>query len=142
MKKIFNILSIAGVLGLFMLQSCETTNLDLTVNPNALSPEQASPDYLLNGIQVNFAYQAEGFGGVGAQLTRIDYMGGRSYRSVYSPATFDGGWSNAYTEILTDIRTMTPLAQEAGLNYHLRDGTIYRSLCDDRFGRFLWRCSL
>ncbi|MCJ7466889.1 MAG: SusD/RagB family nutrient-binding outer membrane lipoprotein [Maribacter sp.] len=127
MKKIFNIISIAGVLGLFILQSCETTNLDLTVNPNALSPAQASPDFLLNGIQVNFASNVESFGRPGSEVVRIDYMFGRQYRTAYGPSAFDGRWTNAYTEMLTDIRTMTPVAIETGLNYHVGMGQFFEA---------------
>lgn len=119
MKKLFNILSIVGVLGLFMLQSCETTELDLTTNPNALSSEQASPDFLMNGIQLDFVTTVESFGKTTAELARIDYMFGRTYRAVYTPSSFDSEWRRAYTEIRTDIKSLLPLAEDAGLNYHI-----------------------
>lgn len=118
MKKIFKIICIAAVLGGFV-QSCETTELDLRTNPNALSADQGSPDFLLNNIQLNFASTVESFGRTGAELTRIDYMFGRTYRNVYTPSAFDGEWTNSYTEIRTDIDAMTPLAEAAGLNFHL-----------------------
>lgn len=119
MKKLLNIVCFVGVLGLFMLQSCETTDLDLTVNPNALSPAQASPDFLLNGIQETFARNIESLGETAAQVVRIEYMFGRQYRTAYSASSFDGVWTNSYTEMLTDIRTLTPVAEDAQLNFHI-----------------------
>lgn len=110
-----------------MLQSCETTNLDLTKNPNALSADQGSPDFLLNGIQVQFAYTVEGLGRSGAELTRIDYMFGRSYVNNYGPNAFDGTWSATYTEMFTDMNAMNALASEAGLTYHLGMGQFMKA---------------
>ncbi len=118
MKKIFRIVCIAAVLGAFV-QSCETTELDLRTNPNALSADQGSPDFLLNNIQLDFATTVESFGRTGAELSRIDYMFGRSYRGAYTPSGFDSEWRRGYTEIRTDIKAMTPLAEEANLNFHL-----------------------
>ena len=58
---------------LLVLSSCETADLDLTVNPNALDPSQASADFFLNAIQEDFASWANSFGSVGSNLTRITY---------------------------------------------------------------------
>lgn len=127
MKILFNKLCVVGVLGIFMLQSCETTNLDLTKNPNALSPEQASPDFLLNGIQVEFARTVESMGETAAQLTRIEYMFGRSYVNNYQPNSFDGNWTSTYTEMFTDINAMNPLAEETGLYHHLGMGQFMKA---------------
>ena len=38
----------------FLFQSCETTQLEDLVSPNALSPEDASADLLFNQAQLNF----------------------------------------------------------------------------------------
>jgi hypothetical protein len=119
MKQLFKIFCIATVLGASLLQSCETTELDLRKNPNALSSDQGNPDFLLNGIQLRFTDLVESFGRTGAEMTRIDYMFGRDYRNVYQPASFDGEWRLAYTEIRTDINALRPLAEAANLNYHL-----------------------
>jgi len=119
MKRLYKFLSLAFVLSGILFYSCETTNLNLTQNPNALTPEQADVDFFLNAIQVNFANFVEGLGQRGAQLTRIDYMFGRDYPGVYSPSGFDGIWSNAYRGIRNNIRAMEPLATDAGLTKHL-----------------------
>ncbi len=119
MKSIYKIACFAAILGAFVFQACETTELDLRTNPNALSADQSSPDFLLSNIQLDFASTVESFGAVGAELTRIDYMFGRTYRDAFAPSEFDSEWRRAFTEIRTDIKAMTPLAQDAGLTYHL-----------------------
>jgi len=122
MKKIVKILSLALAFGMVLFQSCETTELDLRTNPNALSTDNADPNFLLNGIQETFIRIVESFGYTGSQVTRIDYMGSRQYRTAYGPSSFDGRWEDAYTEILTDTYAMYPLAEEAGLGYHIGMG--------------------
>ncbi len=121
-----------------VLVSCETTELDLTKNPNALTPDLASPDFLLNSIQEDFVRQFEGdadndpndnwasggnttgdgFNELGMELTRIVNMSGRNYVSTYQGSDMSDEWSNCY-RILANIRTMEPLAQESELFTHL-----------------------
>ena len=50
MKNYFKVLGVVAIAGALSFQSCETTELDLRTNPNALSADQASPDFLLNQI--------------------------------------------------------------------------------------------
>lgn len=127
MKKINNLIKLVFFFGVIMLSSCETTNLELTENPNALSPSQANPDFFLNSIQEDFARFVEGFGRTGSQLTRIDYMSGRDYTNAYSPSGFDGLWSSAYRGMFEDIRVMNLLADEKGLNYHKGMGQVMQA---------------
>ncbi len=121
------------------MTSCETTELDLTQDPNFLTPEQASPDLFLVSIQEDFVRQLDGdasgdpndnftTGGfqngdglspIGMQLTRIMQMSSRNYASTYQDSDVDDEWDNAYRGILFDIRLMTPLAEEAGLTRHI-----------------------
>ena len=119
MKNLFKILSVVAIVGALSLQSCETTELDLRENPNALSKDQASPDFLMNQIQLSFAGWVESFGNIGAEMARIDYHSGRTYENNFSPATFDGRWSTAYAGMFEDIKALTPLAEEGGLDTHL-----------------------
>ena len=46
-------------------------------------------------------------------------IGGPSYLNAYDPGSFNEVWEDAYEDILADIRTMTPLAEEAGLHTHI-----------------------
>ena len=107
------------ILGAFLvITSCETTDLELTDNPNALSPSQADPTFFLNQIQIEFAGWVHGVGSRGAALTRINYMSGRTYQNVYNPDSWNGVWSSAYQGMMEDIRLMNQLADESGLTFH------------------------
>ena len=126
--KTLNKISILALTSLLVLSSCETTELDLTSNPNALGPEQASADLFINEIQVDFAYMVNGLSGVGSRLTRINQLGGeRLYRDAYSPNSFSGTWSQAYQQIMEDIRVMNVLAAENGLSYYVGMGEVMQA---------------
>ncbi|MCW1953289.1 MAG: SusD/RagB family nutrient-binding outer membrane lipoprotein [Flavobacteriia bacterium] len=107
------------MIGLVSFTSCETTELELVDNPNALSPSQADATFFLNSIQVDFAFWVNTMGTRSSNLTRIGQLSGRNYAQVYNPATFDGVWRNAYQGLMEDVRLMTPLAEESGLTTHL-----------------------
>ena len=118
MRKINNLIKMLVLCGGLFFASCETTELDLTQNPNALAPEQADPDFYLNSIQLSYAYLIESFGNTAGAVTRIDYMNGIDYANAYQPGSFNGRWSSAYQTIMQDIREMNILADEAGLTHH------------------------
>ena len=110
-----------------VLASCETTDLDLTDNPNALSPSQADASFFLNSIQVDFAFWVNTMGDRGGELTRINYMSGRNYNTIYSPDSWNSVWSSAYRGMLEDIRLMNLLADEAGLTYQRGMGKVFQA---------------
>ena len=118
MKKIYKIFALFLVAGV-SLNSCETTELDLTENPNALTPEQADVNFFLNAIQLRYATLMESFGSTTAEVVRIEYMLGRDYLNAYPPTDFDEEWDDAYREILADAKAMQPLAEEASQYRHL-----------------------
>jgi len=118
MKNYFKVLGVVAIAGALSFQSCETTELDLRINPNALSADQASPDFLLNQIQLSFGSGVNAMGNYGAELTRIEYMFGKNYVNVYQPSSFSGVWSSKYAGILEDIKAMDVLATANGLTYH------------------------
>jgi len=124
MKRLYKFLSLVFVCSGFLFYSCETTDINLTKNPNALTPDQADVDFFLNGIEVSFGRFVETMGNRGGQMTRIDYMFGRDYPNAYSPTTFDGAWRLAYRNIRNNIIEMEPLASEAGLTNHLGIGQV------------------
>ena len=118
MKKINNLIKMLVLCGGLFFASCETTELDLTQNPNALSPVDADPDFYMNSIQLSYAYLMESFGNTAGAVTRIDYMSGRDYANAYQPGSFNGRWSSAYQTIMQDIREMNVIADESGLTHH------------------------
>jgi len=137
MKNISKYMTLTVLGGLLAFTSCETTELDLTANPNALTPDQAGVDFFLNSIQEDFVRQfdghadgdsrdnfdgssgGDGFNELGMELTRIVNMAGRNYDNVYDRSALNDEWRNAYRGILADIRAMIPFAQEAGLTKHI-----------------------
>lgn len=139
MKNINSFIALVLFGGMLVFNSCETTELDITADPNALTPDQASVDFFLSSIQEDFVRQFEGtadfdpndnyqsggntlgdgFNELGMQLTRLFAMNGRNYPSVYQPSDMDDEWINGYLGILSDIRAMEPLAEDAGQNRHL-----------------------
>lgn len=126
--KNLNKLSILAFSSLLVLSSCETTELDLTVDPNALNPAQASTDLFINNIQEDFASFVDNMGDVGARLTRVAYLGGdRMYRDNYSPGSFSGSWASAYQGMMEDIRLMNVLAAENGLTYYIGMGQVFEA---------------
>ena len=110
-----------------MLGACETLELDLTENPNALSPTQADATFFLNAIQIDFAYWVHRMGDPAGELVRINYMNGRTYKNVYDPSDWDREWRNAYRSMLEDIRLMNVLAEESGLTFHKGMGKVFQS---------------
>ncbi|MGB5238532.1 MAG: SusD/RagB family nutrient-binding outer membrane lipoprotein [Flavobacteriaceae bacterium] len=137
MKNITKYAVLVAFGGLLTLASCESTELNLRDNPNALTPEQASVDFFLNSIQEDFVRQfegdadndnndnfgsggvADGFSAFGMDLTRMMNMAGRNYASVYNASDMDDEWTNCYRGVLADIRAAQPLIDEQGLAQHL-----------------------
>jgi hypothetical protein len=133
--KIKNEILKSGLLSLLLItMSCETTELEITSNPNFLSPEQANADFFLNSIQVDFAFIIQKFGNDAAELTRIDYMFGRNYENAYTPNELVNSprrdmspWRLAYQRILEDLRLMNILAIEAEQYNHIAIGQVLQS---------------
>jgi hypothetical protein len=126
MKKI---LKTAGLLitmiSLVTFSSCETTDLDLREDPNALPLSAANPDLLLNKTQLQFASTMHEFGTVGSEVSRLKYMFGRNYKDrAYSASTFNGDWESAYAVILKNNQLMDPIAKEKGLTKHIAMGQV------------------
>ncbi len=140
MKKVY-IRSCLAILTV-ILAGCETTELDITQNPNALSADQANVDFFLNSIQEDFVRQLEGdadfdandnwtgggstlgdgFSIHGSELTRLTALingNSQNYGAVYQDSDFDDEWTNAYTGLLKDVRLMTPLAEAVGQTRHI-----------------------
>ena len=119
MKSVIKYISIVFVAGA-LLNSCETTDLDLRTSPNALADDQADPALLLNNIQLNYATNQIVFNDGSAELTRIDYMFGRDYFNNYPGTQLNGNWVRTYSNILPDLQNL--VAQDGGtgdLAFHI-----------------------
>jgi hypothetical protein len=121
MKKILKSTGLLiAMISTLTFSSCETTELELTQDPNSLSLDQANPDLLLNTIQTQFASTIQSFGTVGSEVSRLKYMFGRNYQDdAYSASSFNGEWEDSYQVILKNIKVMNPLAEAKGLKKHI-----------------------
>ena len=103
-----------------MFYSCETTELEDLVSPNALSPDLADADLLLNSIQVSYLGAMQDMQYNGAALGRISYMGGRVYYNNFSSGTVSGAWGSLYSGMLPDIAAIEAQnGEENLLAFHL-----------------------
>ncbi len=96
MKSLIKYITIVFIAG-GLLQSCETTDLDLRTSPNDLASNQADPNLLLTSIQLAYATNQQTFSDVSAELTRIDYMFGRNYFNNYPGDVLNGVWARTYS---------------------------------------------
>jgi len=103
MKRIFKYLMMTVIATGTMFYSCETMELEDLTDPNALSPDLADADLLLNTIQVNYLGAMQDMQYNGAALGRISHMGGRVYYENFGSATVSGAWGSLYSGILPDI---------------------------------------
>ncbi len=133
MKKTIKYILVLLVAGSFF-NSCETTDLDLRTSPNDLAADQADPNLLLNSIQFAYAANMVVFNDRGAELTRIDNMGGRDYFANYPGATFNAIWSRVYSSattgvgsgvsvgMLTNMNNLITINETSDINYNFHVG--------------------
>lgn len=121
MKTIYKLFILALISSGALFYSCETTELELLTSPNALADDQADPNLLLNSIQRAFVTNITTFNNRGADLARIDYVGGRDYFAMFNSATLDGVWSRSYSNIFSNTVALENLndAGDVDLSFHL-----------------------
>lgn len=106
MKKIFIL-----VLSVSLLGSCTKKLDELLVNPNGPTPASANADLYLTQLQLNFAGFFNSASSFGMELTRQTVMYGPTYQAAYSPQSFDGLWSTAYTGVFKHANALIPVAE-------------------------------
>lgn len=114
-------------LTLFLMFSCETTELDLSQNPNRLPLENADPRALLNGLPDVYIDFIDRMGEIGSRSTRLFSMSGNSstinsgiYSDFFSnssdpDATLSGedllnAWNAYYRDFLPNMIAIEELA--------------------------------
>jgi len=111
-------------IGLVLFNSCK---LDLLDNPNAVTLNNASPGFLLNRIQLDFATFFNQASDPGMRLTRMLNQGQAIYANAYTPQSFDGLWTNAYANILTDVKALIEVAERSNLPVHAGIARVIRA---------------
>jgi hypothetical protein len=108
MKKLLIIIFLVAAVG-----SCKKLDR-LLVNPNLPTPESADPNLLLNQVQLGFAGFFNASSNYGMQLTRQIHFYGPTYAAGFTPQTFDGMWTTAYTGIIKNADALIPIAEGQG----------------------------
>lgn len=99
--------------------SCADKLDELLENPNAVNATTASPDFLLNRIQLDYQSLWYGVSDRGARLTRQINQGSALYEAAYTAGSTNGLWSSAYANILADVNFLLPLAEKSNLQRHM-----------------------
>lgn len=102
------------ILGLMIVvgfTSCKKDLEALLNDPNYPSPSTADVDLFLNQVQLSFNGVWSTASDYGGALSRQQQWGGPLYRNAYSPTSFDGIWTNAYTGVVTNSDALIPLAE-------------------------------
>lgn len=107
MKTIFNyatklVLAIALLVG----SACTSGLDDNLQNPAALSPDQASNDFIFNTIQLSFANFFLNTTDFGQDNTRMRAMFGSTYENAYGSTSFDGVWTSSYSDMLVNAKLL------------------------------------
>lgn len=119
MKRLKNILFASGMALLFTGCIKEKFN-NLLQDPNAPTPDQADENLYFNQIELSFSTFYNTMSTWGMELTRMEaYTAGTNYINGYSPETFDGVWSTAYTGIIKNADALTALGVKNNLWYHV-----------------------
>lgn len=109
--KFIKIYIILAATFLVTITSCKKEFEGYLNNPNSPSPETADVDLFLNSVELSFSAFWSRASDLGSELTRQQYWVGPFYRNGYTPASFDGEWTNAYTGVLANAYALIPLAQ-------------------------------
>lgn len=137
-------ISIALLVALVGFTSCgDQFDLDLQLNPNAVTEENADVDLFFNAIQLNVNGFFTNASNIGMPAVRMTAMtGGNNYENNWSPNSFNGLWNTAYAQIFPDINAMILIAEEREQFVHvgaaqIMQGYVLMGLVDF-FGDIPW----
>lgn len=100
------------LLGLFFIQSCSNTELDLLDDPNEVSPENAELNLVYNNVMYNFGRFLDEASDETMPYVRMTAMdGGNQYQNQDSPTNFDFLWDLAYADLFPDIDLVIQLSE-------------------------------
>ncbi|WP_430412022.1 SusD/RagB family nutrient-binding outer membrane lipoprotein [Kordia sp.] len=108
------------LLALILVFSCETTELDILVDPNVPTPTTLNENGSLNLIQFNFqAFFAEATE-AGAEAVRSEYMFD-TYEVNFnnSNANIASMWTTGYADVLNEVEALIPIATTSGSYRHI-----------------------
>ena len=98
------------IIAAIFLSSCQKKLDSLLVDPNSPALSNANVDLLLNSTELNFAGFYATAQEIGAELTRQQTWYGPLYINGYTPNSFDGIWTTAYTSVIKNANKVIELA--------------------------------
>ena len=123
MKRKYHLIILLFCFGMF---ACDSS-LDLQDNPNQVTPNKVNINDLYNNIQLAFGSAFLNAEFSAGQMARMYHMGSFTYESAVSPATLNGLWFDAYSELFPDIAILNKLAEEKGLDIHAGSAKIMKA---------------
>jgi hypothetical protein len=109
------------------------------INPNEATLDQANPDLLMNKIQLDFAAfyslasgnDNAGVTGTNVGVNKIMRMmamtSGSTYERALIPQNFDQIWSRAYQDVLINVETLLPLAEQKKFYVHIGTAKVMKA---------------
>ena len=92
-----------------------------------LPANQADPNLLLNGVQINFADFFVGLSDAGMQVTRLTHLFGPIYNNWFIPSYFNNHWSSAYNGVLVNTKAVISQAGAKQWYYHTAIAKVIQS---------------
>lgn len=105
-----------------MLQSCESTELEILDNPNSITPEQADENFVLNAIQASFGIMTTQTDLTLSRAMRYDHQfgayGGDATYGINAQRT-DDDWRRVYISNFQNVRIIETISQNKDIPFHL-----------------------
>jgi Starch-binding associating with outer membrane/Susd and RagB outer membrane lipoprotein len=94
---------------------------NLLNNPNSPTPGSADVDLYLNAAQLNFTGFVDNANTFSNALVRMEFFSGPTYTNAgfYTPQSFDGIWTTAYTGVLKNADALIPVATAQKKTTHI-----------------------
>lgn len=121
MELIYKTLIVALLLG--ATNACDNTDLDLQVNPNAITQDRASLDDLYNSIQLTFSAIYVGAEDIPGVASRMYHLTTFSYLALGQPTRFNGLWVNAYANLFPDVDALIAISDAAPSPFDIHVGS-------------------
>lgn len=108
------------LLGLILVFSCETTELDILADPNVPTPDTLNEDGSLNFIQFNYASFFAEATEAGAETVRLEYMFD-TYEVNFNNANANlaAMWRIGYADVLNEVEALIPIATASSSHRHI-----------------------
>jgi hypothetical protein len=92
--------------GMLTALAC-TQGLDNNLsNPAALSPSQASNEFIWNGMQLNLQNLFLNTTDFGQDVTRMRNLFGSTYENCYTQNSFNGVWQSGYSDLMVNANLL------------------------------------